>query len=272
MLIATAAVLALSPYTLVWADEFSISGRPNPKNWMYERGFVRNRELQWYQPENAWVESGMLIIEGRRERVKNPKYDPKVSGAPQGSAARPQEDWRRSREFADFTSASLKTMGLHAWKFGRFEIRAKLKPEVGLWPAIWTVGSHGAWPSNGEIDIMEFYQQHLHANTAYGVGGGTWDSVRVPIQEFIGPDPQWAEKFHIWVMEWDEKAIKLYVDGRLLNETDITKTLNPDGKNPFHQTHHIILNLAIGSTGGDTTKTKFPTRFEVDYVRVYQRK
>ena len=34
----------------------------------------------------------------------------------------------------------------------------------------------------------------------------------------------------------------------------------------------IILNLAIGGTnGGDPSKTKFPARFEVDYVRIYQK-
>jgi len=26
------------------------------------------------------------------------------------------------------------------------------------WPAIWTQGIKGQWPSNGEIDIMEFYR------------------------------------------------------------------------------------------------------------------
>jgi hypothetical protein len=32
-----------------------------------------------------------------------------------------------------------------------------------------------------------------------------------------------------------------------------------------------LLNLAIGGTqGGDPAKTNFPTKFEIDYVRVYQ--
>ena len=34
----------------------------------------------------------------------------------------------------------------------------------------------------------------------------------------------------------------------------------------------MILNLAIGGTnGGDASETEFPARFEVDYVRVYQK-
>ena len=56
-------------YKLVWSDEFNKDGRPDPCNWTYEIGFVRNRELQWNQPENARCENGLLIIEGRREAM-----------------------------------------------------------------------------------------------------------------------------------------------------------------------------------------------------------
>jgi hypothetical protein len=43
-------------YTLVWSDEFDSDVAPNPQNWTFENGFVRNQELQWYQPQNAGVE------------------------------------------------------------------------------------------------------------------------------------------------------------------------------------------------------------------------
>ncbi|MEP6626762.1 MAG: hypothetical protein ABJA32_02215, partial [Ginsengibacter sp.] len=39
-------------YQLVWSDEFNNNGRPDSTKWNYEHGFVRNHELQWYQPEN----------------------------------------------------------------------------------------------------------------------------------------------------------------------------------------------------------------------------
>ncbi|MEO8078535.1 MAG: hypothetical protein ABI818_19575 [Acidobacteriota bacterium] len=31
-------------YELVWADEFARDGEPDPANWTYEQGFVRNQE------------------------------------------------------------------------------------------------------------------------------------------------------------------------------------------------------------------------------------
>jgi len=248
---------------LVWSDEFNKEGRPDPNKWTYERGFVRNQELQWYQPENARCEDGMLIIEGRRQRKENPRY--RADG----------RDWRQNREYAEYTSASLTTRRLHSWKFGRFEMRGRIDTRPGLWPAFWTLGIEGSWPSNGEIDIMEYYRGVLLANAAWATEKRwvpKWDDIKKPITEFN--DPNWSEKFHIWRMDWDADSIKLYVDDMLLNQVDLSKTINKDeeGKNPFHQPHYIILNLAIGGkAGGDPSNTKFPAKFEVDYVRIYQK-
>ena len=247
---------------LVWADEFEETGRPSEANWTYERGFVRNQELQWYQPDNARCEGGLLVIEGRRERTPNPHYRA-------GS-----QNWKENREFAEYTSSSLTTRGLHSWLYGRLEMRAKIDTRPGLWPAFWTLGVSGEWPSNGEIDIMEYYRGMLLANVAWATAKRwtpKWDSVRKPIRD-LG-DPQWPKRFHVWRMDWDRNSIRLFVDELLLNETDLTTTINADRekKNPFHQPHYILLNLAIGgSAGGDPSQTRFPARYEIDYVRVYQ--
>ena len=248
---------------LVWADEFNTNGSPNPANWTYEHGFVRNNELQWYQPENAFCTNGMLVIEARREWVPNPRH--KVGSG----------NWKTRRKGANYTSACLKTEGLHSWKYGRFEMRARIDVRPGLWPAFWTLGADGRWPSNGEIDIMEYYGGKILANVASGTTKRytpKWDSVKTPLSEFPA---DWADRFHVWRMDWDQEAIRLYVDGRLLNETLLEDTFNPEGHpipNPFRQPHYILLNLAIGGTsGGDPSGTEFPARYEIDYVRVYQK-
>jgi beta-glucanase (GH16 family) len=249
-------------YTLVWADEFSRNGEPDPKNWTYERGFVRNRELQWYQPANARVADGLLFIEARRERLANPGYQA-------GSS-----DWRRNREVTEYTSASLITRGLHSWRYGRFEMRGRIDTRAGLWPAFWTLGVDGSWPHNGEIDIMEYYRGILLANVAWGGAKRfepIWADFRKPIESFT--EPNWPDAFHVWRMDWDDRAIVLSVDGQRLNAVDLGRTVNQDGTgtNPFHRPHYLLLNLAIGGTqGGDPSQTSFPARFTVDYVRVYQ--
>jgi beta-glucanase (GH16 family) len=254
---------ATSPaYELVWSDEFEHDGTPDPRNWTYETGFVRNEELQWYQPDNAWCEDGVLIIEARRERRANPGYDPN------------RTDWESQRQYAEYTSASLTSRGLHSWQYGRFEVRAKIDTRAGLWPAFWTLGVDGRWPANGEIDIMEYYRGMLLANAAWASDDGRrprWDDTKKPITE-LG-DSTWADRFHVWRMDWTEDEIRLYVDDILLNEIRLAETFNEDGvgKNPLRQPHYVILNLAVGGTqGGDPSMTQFPARYEVDYVRVYQ--
>ncbi len=251
-------------YALAWSDEFNRSGDPDPRNWTYERGFVRNRELQWYQPGNARQADGLLIIEARRERAPNPGFE------------RGSSDWRRTRDFAEYTSASLMTRGLHSWQYGRFEMRARIDTRAGLWPAFWTLGVDGTWPHNGEIDIMEYYRGLLLANVAWGGAKrfeAIWADSRKPISSF--GDTAWSKNFHVWRMDWDERAIVLSVDGQRLNEVELTRTVNQDGTgtNPFHRPHYLLVNLAVGGTqGGDPSGTSFPARYEVDYVRVYQRR
>lgn len=202
-----------------------------------------------------------MVIEARRERVPNPAY----------SAA--GRDWRARRTAAEYTSASLSTRGLHAFQYGRFEMRARIDVRAGLWPAFWTVGETGRWPASGEIDIMEYYNGVVLANVAWADSSGRarWDDTRTPLAELGGAE--WAANYHVWRMDWDECEIRLYVDDRLLNTTQLDSTFNGTGSPPngLRQPHHLILNLAIGGmNGGDPSSTAFPAKFEVDYVRVYR--
>ncbi|WP_243345415.1 family 16 glycosylhydrolase [Parabacteroides sp. FAFU027] len=255
-------------WKLVWSDEFNKPGKPDSRNWNFEHGFARNEEYQWYQADNAFCENGLLIIEGRKEEIKNPNYIP-------GS-----NNWKTNREFAHYSAASMVSEGLREFQYGRFEIRARIDTSMGLWPAIWTLGIKGEWPSNGEIDLMESYpingEHCILANVASGTTrryNAKWHSQKTLLKHFLEKDPQWPSKFHIWRMDWDENTIKLYLDNELLNETKQSDTVNPDGSYPFRQPQYILLNLAIGGqNGGDPSKTKFPNRYEVDYVRVYQKK
>ena len=250
-------------YQLVWADEFNRDGPPDHADWTFETGFVRNEELQWYQPDNAFCKDGCLIIEGRREQKPNPKFDPH------------NNDWTTRRSLIEYTSSCVTTRGLHSWMYGRFEVRARIKVQPGLWPTIWFLGIDGEWPSNGEIDLMESYRGKLLANACWGTDRrfeAKWNSSERPFHSF--DDPEWNEKFHLWRMDWDSESIRLHLDDRLLNAIDVTQTFNPTDKgpaNPFRQPHYLLLNLAIGGKE-DPSRTAFPTRFEIDYVRVYQGK
>ena len=261
LLLIVATGCSTSGYKLVWHDEFKANGPPNPANWNYERGFVRNNELQWYQPENAFCTNGLLVIEARRDHKPNPRF---VAGS---------QRWQTGREWIDYTSASLTTRGLREFTCGKFEMRARIDTRPGSWPAFWTLGATPGirWPAGGEVDIMEYYRNMVLANIAYSVNGRpVWSSPRKSPAE-LGGD-RWSEKFHTWTMDWGTNKIDLLLDGKVMNHFDLAQADKSDRGNPFHGPEYIILNQAIGGDqGGDPSQTKFPIRYEIDWVRVYQR-
>ena len=237
---------------------------------------MRNEELQWYQEKNASVSNGCLIIEGKKEKVVNPNYQA-------GS-----EDWKTNRNVAEYTSSSLTTQHSHVFNYGRFEVRAKLPSAEGSWPAIWTLGNTWDWPMNGEIDIMECYlvngKRNILANACWSSPQqwvAVWNRSTTLLTHFIDRDADWMNKYHVWRMDWDASKICIYLDGELLNEINSSETQNQgwngNTENPFSNDidgfgHYILLNLAIGGNGGDPSNSLFPMRYEVDYVRVYQKK
>jgi beta-glucanase (GH16 family) len=251
-----------SRYQLVWSDEFEKDGAPDPLKWRFESGFVRNQEAQWYQAENATCENGYLVITGKKEHKPNPAYQP-------GS-----DHWKTNRPFIEYTSASVVMKREHAFTYGRLEVKAKIDAQAGLWPAIWTLGVNGEWPSNGEVDLMEYYNHGILANFAFANNGrfqAIWDDSFKKLDSLGGV--AWASQFHIWTLEWDQEKMRILVDGVLFNDIDIRETINKnDGRNPFQQSHYLLLNLAMGGNrGGSLEHTVLPSKFMVDYVRLYQK-
>jgi beta-glucanase (GH16 family) len=253
-------------WQLVWSDEFDGSGVPDPARWDYEEGFVRNRELQYYtrgRLENARVESGMLVIESRKERFDNERFDRNARS----------NNWRASRQYADYTSASLITKGKASWLYGRFEIRAKLPTGRGTWPAIWTLGSNMdkvGWPSCGEIDIMEnvgFDPDTIHFNVhtkKFNHLDNTHKGTKITIEKPY-------TDFHTYAMEWRPDRLDFFVDDKKC----FTYANDGTGKDawPFDEHQYLLLNIAIGGDWGGQRgidDSIFPQRMQIDYVRIYE--
>lgn len=237
-------------WSLVFADEFNRDGLPNPKNWDYEEGYIRNNEKQFYtrgRKENARVEGGKLIIEARKDNF---------DGKP-------------------ITSASLTTRGKHEFLRGRIEARIKVPTGKGTWPAFWTLGTNigeVSWPKCGEIDIMEFVgfdPTAVHGNVhtdAYNHMKGNGKGKRIE-----AGSPAAHEAFHVYAAEWYADRIEFFFNDRRY------LVYRNEGKGesswPFEKPQYLILNLAIGGAWGGVQGVDdsiFPARMEVDYVRVYK--
>lgn len=239
-------------WNLIWYDEFNYTGFPDPDKWGYEEGFIRNNEPQYYtvkRLKNARVENGHLIIEARKEKFS------------------------ANGKTSHYTSASINTLNKKHFKFGKIEMRAKFDAKQGMWPAFWMMGiTRGTipWPEFGEVDIMEYYRNAFHANSVYrGENKNIWNAKSTPIRTF--KKPNWAEKYHVYTAIWNKDEIKIYVDDYLLNAIDISQIKDAkSGENPFHKEFYLLLNLALGQGGETIPDENLPSKYYVDYVRVYE--
>ncbi|MBN3860535.1 family 16 glycosylhydrolase [Neisseriaceae bacterium PsAf] len=255
-------------YELVWSDEFNYTGTPNTKKWDFEEGFVRNEELQWYQKENAYVDGNSLIITAKKETKPNPNYNPLSL------------DWTKNRKEAGYTSASLTTAKKFDFKYGKVDIRAKIDTKGNSWPAFWLLGSRNLYqsppvpfPVLGEIDILEYYQNHIYANLFWEGKKGLNKSVeKYEIDRFI-PPVDWSQ-YHIWTLIRTQDSIEIVLDYTyVLNKINISDIKNHHAKNnPFRENFYFILNLALRDKDGEITypNENEDATFKVDYVRVYK--
>lgn len=240
---------------LVWADEFDGSEVDEGK-WDFQLGDGTayglpggwgNNERQYYQSENAVVADGFLTITAREETVSGYSY----------------------------TSARMRTAGLAEWRYGRFEMRARLPVGQGLWPAFWMLPAdeaYGGWAASGEIDIMEYIgskPEEVFGTLHYGA---PWPNNAFSGNEYELPAGTFHDDFHVFAIEWQPGEIRWYVDGvHFATQTEWFSTGGPYPA-PFDQDFHLLLNLAVGGNlpGSPDATTEFPQELVVDYVRVYQ--
>jgi len=228
-------------WSLVWSDEFSNSSI-DTTNWVFEigNGGWGNNELEYYTGHltNATICNGNLLIIAKQESYGGSNY----------------------------TSARMITKNLHSWTYGKIEARIKLPMGQGIWPAFWMLGQNidtVSWPQCGEIDIME------HINNGINTYGTMhWDNNG---HAMYGGDTLCnVTQYHVYSIEWDQNAIKWFLDGSKFWEGNIANGMNSTEE--FHRPFYIILNLAVGGNwpGNPDGTTSFPDTMCIDYVRVYQ--
>lgn len=239
--------LSYPGYTLVWHDEFS--GKTlNHNYWTQQIGNDDdgwgNGELEYYTDgtRNVSVSHGSLIIEARKEPFKGLNY----------------------------TSGRITTKGKKTFTFGRIDIRAKLPVGIGMWPALWMLGTRGDWPSCGELDIMELIGDYpnrvrgsLHWQNKSGAHTHKW-------ADFFLQTGNFSDKFHVFSINWKRDKIQWYVDDKLV--LTLSKADFGGANYPFNDPMFFVFNVAAGGFWpGPPSNTIFPQRMYVDYVRVFQR-
>lgn len=253
--------LPVSDWRLVWSDEFD--GESIDQDvWTHEvycGGGNQERQCYTEDPENSYVSDGILKI-----------------------VALPAEEGANQ----PFTSARMNSRYKADFKYGRFELRAKLPTGQGSWPAFWMKSTnevYGTWPKSGEIDIMESINlktvdsEGVEENSVSGAlhYGKFWpknssSSLTYNLPNNVNP----ADVFHTYAVEWQEGVIRWYVDN-VLYQTQRKSEIRYNGKgqavglshkgwfseyydavsgemanfwdnSPFDQEFFMLLNFAVG--------------------------
>ena len=237
---------------LIWHDEFEGQTLDTTK-WRYATHNSGGSEQQAYtvnRTANVRLENSNLILEAKKDSY--------VSGY-------------------KWSSGRIDTSGLAGFKYGRLEAKLKYDVVSGAFPAFWTIGTcayyptgediHGVkkslgtqWAQNGEIDMFE------GRGTNSEISQGGWynqDDGKGNLNMVFGTKNIDASQYHVYAVEWTETTIIAYIDGVETGRKNISDIVS------WQRPQYIILNMAVGSTGGYPADDCTSMKMEVDWVRVY---
>ncbi|MDA9201982.1 family 16 glycosylhydrolase [Flavobacteriaceae bacterium] len=186
-------------------------------------------------------------------------------------------------------------IGRKEFQYGYIEIRSKAA-KGPVTSGFWSMGERL------EFDFFETYGGTLDPKKKH-LDKQLWWSIR-DWNKPVGGKPVYTEKkdvgftiaddYHIWGIEWDEKGVKYYIDGKLFSEVsaeEVTKWAreNRDVPNDYDgyvatKPIHIWLDMEIfpwhdipkskeelETFSGEANKHDGILEFEIDYVRVWQK-
>ncbi len=147
------------------------------------------------------------------------------------------------------------------------EISMRLPKGKGLWPAFWFWSGHDSIYQ--ELDAVEF--KGSKQNT-FQISNHYWNEEQKKIMthwvQFFptldnGEPIDITEGFHKYAVEWTKEYVNIYMDNILIN-----KFIEDVPQLPLN----LILGLGVGGIDGKpSSKTRWPARLLIDYVKIYKK-
>ncbi|MEY4381931.1 MAG: hypothetical protein RJA92_1311 [Bacteroidota bacterium] len=158
-----------------------------------------------------------------------------------------------------------------AFQYGRIEVKAKLDPANGAWPAIWMLSEKDIYPNqnNGEMDIMErlnhdafaYQTTHNHATI----------TLKQEIPKKYNTGPIDTSGYNVYSVSWYPDKLVYAING--VETITYPKVAGANTYQwPFDQPFYLIIDQQLeGSWPGKVTnKKELPIHMKVDWVRLYQ--
>jgi beta-glucanase (GH16 family) len=242
---------------------------PQDKNWeiVFEDNFnsfntvlwnkshcIHGDEPQHYISNNVKIENGKLVLTTKKENYQCT-----------------QNNCNCNHGIYNYTSGQIGSN--KTYKYGYYEIYAKLPSSSGYWPAFWFwYQSPNTQTSNcwyNEIDVFEAY-----GNNPNVIESRVHWGFQCPTDIYGSSEKglhtcNYSNGYHWYGIEWDSKKITWYIDRNSVRQ--IPNNMGGIGiQNPMY----IILNVAL-STGNDnpvSPNTIFPNYMYVDQANAYRLK
>jgi beta-glucanase (GH16 family) len=253
-------------WQVVFEDDFSAfnTGRWHKAhnhihgNYEYNNPKKQGEEPQVYIQDNAYIENGKLVLRTKKQTCQCPKGSGYLNCQYGGSHS--------------YTSGQISSNT--AYKYGYFEIYAKLPGSSGYWPAFWlwnntpSTQTSNCWYN--EIDIIEAYghkpgavESNSHCFTTCPID---FDHLNhLGIMEHAC---SFATGYHWYGVEWDKNKITWYVDRKAVRQI-----VNNRCGIGIQNSMYIILNVALYPWDNVVnSNTVFPDYMYIDQANYYKLK
>ncbi|MEG1634687.1 MAG: glycoside hydrolase family 16 protein [Rikenellaceae bacterium] len=154
---------------------------------------------------------------------------------------------------------------------GKIEIRAKLGMAQGYWPAFWMLPATEAWPSGGEIDIME----HLNSDTI------AYQTLHTPYTlspGYINNPPKGStgainnQDYNIYGIERYQDSICMFINGIKTLTYHRIDSLSDRHQFPFNEEpFYLLLDSQLGGNWvGKVNPDDLPVEMAIDWVKFWE--
>jgi hypothetical protein len=248
----------LGPWQMVFSDQFTGSG-----NWQMANRKDYNSNICNYQSSNVsfGTEDGKSVMKLTATKVNGSDF--RSGHVKSNFSFKP--GWNEEYKVSSY----IKLIAMNGSSYTGFS------STYGAWPAFWTV-QENAWPTQGEIDIMEGYSfggsTKFAANLFYGTTSGQNQLGNTQERTYsVGEGWHWYDQY--WKNQNGNVTVTIAIDG--VTRATYTNANHGSLRLQNFGPHNIIFNLNVGSNSGIFNNNNInlfsKTMMWVDQVKVEKR-
>lgn len=270
-----------------------------------------------YDPNEVIVSNGELVLSARMRyseggandvffasgAVQSRMFAPLAQTAPTPTPAdKPSSDDKKlesaveQKGGADAPVKATSEPGVPGFKttYGRFEIRARIPGEAGVWPAFALQPQEETrpWPFDGQMNVLETFPQRPNTPVASLHGGDPQNQLHLfktivwkPVKKYYPKKDRsstFIDDYHVYAVEWDPLEIRFFVDRWQTGAIRQGEMIEHESGKAYpisipNAAFYVFLGAQVASGKSVTANlradpAKFTVqKFYVDYVRAYSR-